>query len=93
MGIKLGKPAQSVLEQSRDLGPISARKVLRTQIVTVSGADLLGELSDESRFRKFVGLHLPPLRHIVGDARACIGRQFALHEAVLALGLILHRFV
>ena len=24
--------------------------------------------------------------------RACIGRQFALHEAVLALGLILHRY-
>jgi len=68
VGIKLGKPVQSVLEQSRDLGPISARKVLRTLIVTVSGADLVGELSDESRFRKFVGLHLPPLRRIVGDA-------------------------
>lgn len=25
-------------------------------------------------------------------ARACIGRQFALHEAVLALGLLLHRY-
>lgn len=24
--------------------------------------------------------------------RACIGRQFALHEAVLVLGMILHRF-
>ncbi|MGO9550880.1 cytochrome P450, partial [Mycobacterium sp.] len=24
--------------------------------------------------------------------RACIGRQFALHEAVLTLGLILHRY-
>jgi len=24
--------------------------------------------------------------------RACIGRQFALHEAVLALGLVLHRY-
>ena len=24
--------------------------------------------------------------------RSCIGRQFALHEAVLALGLILHRY-
>jgi cytochrome P450 len=68
VGIKLGKPVQSVLAQSRDLGPISGRKVLRTQIVTVSGADLVGELSDESRFRKFVGLHLPPLRRIVGDA-------------------------
>ena len=24
--------------------------------------------------------------------RACIGRQFALHEAVLALALVLHRY-
>lgn len=24
--------------------------------------------------------------------RACIGRQFALHEAVLTLGMILHRY-
>src|SRR5271156_320264 len=27
-----------------------------------------------------------------GGQRACIGRQFALHEAVLTLGLILHRY-
>ena len=66
--MKPGKPVQSALAQSRDLGPISVRKVLRTQIVTVGGADLVGELSDETRFRKFVGLHLPPLRRIVGDA-------------------------
>lgn len=68
VGIKLGKPVQSVLRQTRDVGPITARKVLRTEVVTVGGADLVGELSDESRFCKFVGLHLPPLRRIVGDA-------------------------
>jgi unspecific monooxygenase len=68
VGIKLGKPVQSVLAQSRGLGPIAARKVLRTDVVTVSGADLVGDLSDESRFCKFVGLHLPALRQIVGDA-------------------------
>jgi unspecific monooxygenase len=68
VGIKVGKPVQTVLAQSRGLGPISVRKVLRTQIVTVGGADLAGDLSDESRFCKFVGLHLPPLRQVVGDA-------------------------
>jgi len=45
VGIKLGKPVQSILGQTRDLGPIYARKLLRTQIVTVCGADLVGELS------------------------------------------------
>lgn len=67
-GIKVGKPVQTVLAQARGLGPISVRKVLRTQVVTVGGADLVGELSDERRFCKFVGLHLPPLRQVVGDA-------------------------
>ena len=68
VGIKVGRPVQTVLAQSRGLGPISVRKVLRTQVVTVGGADLAGELSDERRFCKFVGLHLPPLRQVVGDA-------------------------
>ena len=68
MGINLSTPAQSALRLMRDLGPISVRKVLGTEIVTVGGADLAGELADEARFCKFVGLHLPPLRRIVGDA-------------------------
>jgi unspecific monooxygenase len=51
-GIKVGKPVQSVLAQARGLGPISVRKVLRTQVVTVGGAELAGDLSDESRFCK-----------------------------------------
>jgi cytochrome P450 len=68
VGIKPRAPVQSVLRIVRDLGPISARKVLGTEIVTVGGADLAGELADETRFCKHVGLHLPPLRLIVGDA-------------------------
>jgi cytochrome P450 len=68
MGINLSTPVQSALRMMRDLGPISVRKVLGTEIVTVGGADLAGELADEARFCKFVGLHLPPLRRIVGDA-------------------------
>ena len=68
IGIRLNTPVQSGLRMMRDLGPISARKVLGTEVVTVGGADLAGELADEARFCKFVGLHLPPLRRIVGDA-------------------------
>lgn len=68
VGIKPGAPVQSVLRRVRDLGPISVRKVLGTEIVMVGGADLAGELGDETRFCKHVGLHLPPLRLIVGDA-------------------------
>jgi cytochrome P450 len=68
IGIRLNTPVQSGLRMMSDLGPISARKVLGTEVVTVGGADLAGELADEARFCKFVGLHLPPLRRIVGDA-------------------------
>src|ERR1700753_4208675 len=66
--MRINTPVQSGLRIMRDLGPISARKVLGTEVVTVSGAELAGELADETRFCKFVGLHLPPLRRIVGDA-------------------------
>ena len=68
VGVKPNTPVQSTLGRIRDLGPISVRKVLGTEVVTVGGAELAGELADETRFCKFVGLHLPPLRRIVGDA-------------------------
>jgi unspecific monooxygenase len=61
-------PTQSVLQAVRDLGPISVRKVFGSEIVTVGGAELVAELSDESRFAKHVGFHLFPLRGIIGDA-------------------------
>ena len=52
----------------RDLGPIAVRKVFGTEIVTVGGADLVAELSDDTRFAKHVALPLRALRRIVGDA-------------------------
>ncbi|MCX5044914.1 cytochrome P450 [Aldersonia sp. NBC_00410] len=68
LGMNPRTPVQSVLGQVRDLGPISVRKVFASEIVTVGGADLAAELSDDTRFAKYVGFHLPPLRRIVGDA-------------------------
>lgn len=68
VGVNPRAPIQSSLRLLRGLGPISVRKVFRSEIVTIGGADLAAELSDETRFGKQMGLHLPPLRRIVGDA-------------------------
>jgi unspecific monooxygenase len=68
LGMNPRTPVQSMLRQVRDLGPISVRKMFASEIVTVGGADLAAELNDETRFAKYVGFHLPPLRNIVGDA-------------------------
>jgi unspecific monooxygenase len=67
LGMSPRTPVQSALRTVRDLGPIAVRKVFSTEIVIVSGTDLVAELSDETRFCKHVGFHLPPLRSIVGD--------------------------
>ena len=68
VGMNPRAPVQSLLRKVRDLGPISVRKVFGHEIVTVGGADLAAELSDETRFCKQVGLFLLPLREVVGDA-------------------------
>jgi unspecific monooxygenase len=67
LGMSPRTPVQSALRTVRDLGPIAARKMFSTEIVIVSGTDLVAELGDETRFCKHVGFHLPPLRSIVGD--------------------------
>ncbi|MGV7667652.1 cytochrome P450 [Mycobacterium kansasii] len=68
IGANPNRPIQTMLRQVRDLGPITVRKVFSSEIVTVGGADLVAELSDDTRFAKYVGFHLLPLRLIVGDA-------------------------
>jgi unspecific monooxygenase len=68
LGVNPRAPIQSSLDLVRSLGPISVRRLFGTEIVAVGGADLVAELNDDTRFRKHVGLHLPPLRLIVGDA-------------------------
>jgi cytochrome P450 len=67
LGINPRIPFQSSLPQARKLGPISARKLLGTEMVAVTGLDLVAEVHDESRFGKFVGHHLAHLGEVLGD--------------------------
>src|SRR5579875_786369 len=67
VGINPRAPFQSSLTQTRKLGPISARKIFGTEMIAVSGVDLVAEVHDETRFGKYVGHHLAPLRPIIGD--------------------------
>lgn len=67
LGLNPRTPFQSSLPQTKKLGPISARRMLGTDMVAVSGLDLVAEVHDESRFGKYVGHHLTPLREIIGD--------------------------
>ena len=68
VGINPRTPFQSSLAQTRQLGPISARKIFGAEMVAVSGLDLVAEVHDETRFAKYVGFHMTSLRRIVGDA-------------------------
>jgi cytochrome P450 len=68
LGLNPRTPFQSSLPQTQKLGPISARKLLGTEMVAVSGLDLVAEVHDETRFGKYVGHHLTPLREVIGDA-------------------------
>ena len=51
----------------RRLGPVFRRKVFGNEIVFVWGAGPAGELADESRFAKHVGLGIANLRPVAGD--------------------------
>jgi cytochrome P450 len=68
LGLNPRKPFQSSLPQIKKLGPISARKMLGTEMVAVSGLDLVAEVHDETRFGKYVGHHFAMLREVIGDA-------------------------
>lgn len=55
------------MRHARMLGPIFSRKFFGTEIVFVCGADLVAELSDETRFAKHLAPALERLRALVGD--------------------------
>ncbi|MFD6286286.1 cytochrome P450 [Streptomyces sp. NPDC060205] len=67
VGTNLRTPLQDSLRVGRRLGPIFRRKGFGKEIVFVWGAGLTGELADESRFAKHVGLGVANLRPVAGD--------------------------
>ncbi|SNS88954.1 cytochrome P450 [Rhodococcoides kyotonense] len=67
LSIDAAKPTQRELRMAEELGPIFERKILSHRLVVVSGADLVAELNDESRFAKFLALPHRKLRALGGD--------------------------
>ncbi len=61
-------PLQSLMEVARDQGPIFWLDIMGKPMVIVSGADLVKELCDESRFDKAVRGALRKVRAVGGDA-------------------------
>jgi len=66
-GITGDAPILGLFDQTRRLGPIFARRFFGRDTVIVSGADLVAELADDTRFAKHVGPSLVGVRAITGD--------------------------
>ncbi|WHT22320.1 cytochrome P450 [Crossiella sp. CA-258035] len=67
LGSSSDRLVQSAMDDARALGPIFTRKFFGTEVVFVSGADLVAELADEDRFAKHVGSSLVTIRGLTGD--------------------------
>lgn len=63
-----GAPIQDLMRIARDQGPIFWLDMMGTPLVVVSGADLVAELCDETRFDKAVRGSLRRVRMLGGDA-------------------------
>ncbi|WP_086827895.1 bifunctional cytochrome P450/NADPH--P450 reductase [Allokutzneria sp. NRRL B-24872] len=61
------RPVQTALANARSLGPVFTRRFLDREVVFVCGADLVAEVSDESRFAKHLAPGLEMVREIAGD--------------------------
>ncbi|MBX3577200.1 MAG: cytochrome P450 [Rhizobiaceae bacterium] len=61
------QPLQSLMQMTRELGPIFWLDMMGTPLVVVSGASLVEELCDESRFDKAVRGSLRRIRAAAGD--------------------------
>lgn len=68
LGVSPHRAIQDSWTMSRRLGPIFERRALGHRFVLVSGADLVAELSDETRSAKHVAPGVEALRGIGGDA-------------------------
>ncbi|MEM8538219.1 MAG: cytochrome P450, partial [Pseudomonadota bacterium] len=67
LSVDAGAPLQSLMQMTRELGPIMRMDMMGTPIVVVSGHDLVTELCDEARFDKAVRGSLRRVRAIGGD--------------------------
>lgn len=67
LSVNKDEPLQSLMQLTRDLGPIIRMDMMGTPLVVVSGHDLVDELCDESRFDKAVRGSLRRVRAIGGD--------------------------
>lgn len=67
LSVNKDQPLQSLMELTRDLGPIFRMDMMGTPLVVASGHELVAELCDESRFDKAVRGSLRRVRAIGGD--------------------------
>lgn len=67
LSVDKDQPLQSLMELTRELGPILRMDMMGTPLVVVSGNELVDELCDESRFDKAVRGTLRRVRAIGGD--------------------------
>jgi cytochrome P450 / NADPH-cytochrome P450 reductase len=65
--LRASSPIQDMVKMAQDLGPIYWLDMMGKPIVVVSGADLVDELSDETRFDKTVRGALRRIRAFAGD--------------------------
>ena len=66
LSIDANAPLQGMMEMTRSLGPIFRLDMMGTPLVIASGADIVEELCDESRFGKTVRGPLRRIRAIGG---------------------------
>lgn len=62
------RPLQSMMRIADELGPIYRLSLPGQDVIVISGADLVDELCDETRFRKLVHGPLVHLKPMAGDA-------------------------
>lgn len=68
LSIDANQPLQGLMEMTEELGPIFRLDMMGTPLVIASGADIVKELCDETRFDKAVRGSLRRIRAVGGDA-------------------------
>ncbi|GAA3533507.1 cytochrome P450 [Aeromicrobium flavum] len=66
--MRTGTPMANIMRMGDDLGPLFELRVFSQRFMFVSGAELMAELCDETRFHKNLPPAVAALREFVGDA-------------------------